>query len=74
MNESNEERETKSEEKLPFWKMLLSVVQASFGVQNKKNKERDFASGNIKGFIVAALIFTVLFVVTVATVVNLVLP
>jgi len=60
--------------KLSFWKMLLSVMQASFGVQNRKNKERDFASGNIKGFIAAALIFTALFVLTVATVVNLVLP
>jgi hypothetical protein len=48
-------------------------MQASFGVQNRKNKERDFASGSIKGFVVAALIFTVLFVLTVATVVNLVL-
>jgi hypothetical protein len=60
-------------QKLSFWKMLLSVMQASFGVQNRKNKERDFASGSIKGFVVAALIFTVLFVLTVASVVNLVL-
>ncbi len=60
-------------QKLSFWKMMLSVMQASFGVQNRKNKERDFASGSIKGFVVAALIFTFLFVLTVATVVNLVL-
>jgi len=54
--------------------MMLSVMQASFGVQSKKNKERDFASGSIKGFVIAALVFTILFVITVATVVNLVLP
>lgn len=74
MNDSEKREESGKPEKLTFWKMMLSVMQASFGVQNKKNKERDFASGNIKGFIVAALVFTVLFVLSVATVVNLVLP
>lgn len=74
MQKSEKQEETQEPVKLPFWKMMLSVMQASFGVQNKQNKERDFASGSIKGFIVAALIFTVLFVITVATVVNLVLP
>ena len=63
-----------SEEKLSFWQMMLSVLQASFGVQNQKNKERDFAKGSIKGFIAAALIFTVLFVLTIVTVVSIVLP
>ncbi len=71
--ETNDQDSTEAPQKLSFWKMMLSVMQASFGVQNRKNKERDFASGSIKGFIVAALIFTVLFVLTVATVVNLVL-
>jgi hypothetical protein len=74
MQESEKQEEAQEAQKLPFWKMMLSVMQASFGVQNKKNKERDFASGSVKGFIVAALLFTVLFVLTVATVVNLVLP
>lgn len=61
-------------EQLPFWKMFLSVFQASFGVQNKKNKERDFEKGSVKGFVAAALVFTVLFVMTLVIVVNLVLP
>ncbi len=59
---------------VPFWRMLLSVMQASFGVQNRKNKERDFASGSIKGFVVAALIFTAVFVLVLVTVVRMVLP
>ena len=50
--------------------MLLSVMQASFGVQNRKNKERDFASGSIKGFVVAALIFTTVFVLVLVSVVQ----
>jgi len=74
MSDSEKQQETTEPQKVTFWRMMISVMQASFGVQNKKNKERDFASGNIKGFIVAALIFTVLFVLTVASVVNLVLP
>lgn len=60
--------------KIPFWRMLLSVMQASFGVQNKANKERDFASGSITGFVVAALIFTAIFIAVLSTIVNLVLP
>ena len=58
---------------LSFWQTLVSVGQASFGVQNQQNKERDFEKGSIKGFIGAALIFTVLFVVTLVVIVNVVL-
>lgn len=63
----------KNHSKLPFWKALLSVVQAGFGVQNRANRERDFANGSAKTFIVAALIFTALFVLTLVLVVRSVL-
>lgn len=59
---------------IPFWRMVLSVMQAAFGVQNRKNRERDFASASIKGFVVAALIFTTLLVLVLVTVVQMVLP
>ncbi|MDO8908856.1 MAG: DUF2970 domain-containing protein [Pseudohongiella sp.] len=68
------EHDADTEKKLSFWQMMLSVFQASFGVQNQKNKERDFEKGSIKGFIAAALIFTVLFVLTIVTIVSIVLP
>ncbi|TFH73137.1 DUF2970 domain-containing protein [Gammaproteobacteria bacterium LSUCC0112] len=71
---SKQENGNLDKEQLPFWKMFLSVFQASFGVQNKKNKERDFEKGSVKGFVAAALVFTVLFVMTLVIVVNLVLP
>jgi hypothetical protein len=58
---------------LSFLQTMLSVVQASFGVQSSKNKQRDFEKGSLKGFIAAALIFTILFVLTLAVVVNIVL-
>lgn len=73
MNKENGSSEDESG-KLPFWKMMISVMQASFGVQNRANKERDFNSGSVKGFIAAALIFTALFILTLVIVVRMVLP
>jgi hypothetical protein len=75
MTEHNkDEKPAAKQDVLPFWKMFLSVFQASFGVQNRKNKQRDFEKGSIKGFVFAALVFTLLFVMTLVIVVNLVLP
>lgn len=62
----------RKEDKLSFWQTLLSVGQASFGVQNQKNKERDFEKGSVTGFIAAALIFTVVFVLILVVIVNVV--
>jgi len=71
---SEQEKSPTKQESLPFGRMFLSVFQASFGVQNKKNKQRDFEKGSVKGFVAAALIFTVLFVMTLVIIVSLVLP
>ncbi len=73
MNDHHD-RDKEDTPKLPFWRTMLSVMQASFGVQSKENKERDFANGSVKGFIVAALIFTAVFILTLVTVVRAVLP
>jgi hypothetical protein len=75
MNENTDKNQTAKDKptRLPFWRMMLSVIQASFGVQSKENKERDFASGSIKGFIVAALIFTTIFIFVLIGVVTMVL-
>lgn len=54
--------------------LILSVFAAAFGVQSRKNQERDFAEGKTGAFIVAGLLFVVFFVASVATVVSLVLP
>ena len=53
--------------------VALSVVAAAFGVQNSRNRERDFSRGNPLVFIMAGLVFTVLFVLTIVGVVYLVL-
>jgi hypothetical protein len=72
--EVGKDKDEAEKPKLPFWKTMLSVMQASFGVQSRANKERDFANGSVKGFIVAALIFTALFILTIVIVVRAVLP
>jgi len=57
---------------------LLRVVQstlaAAIGVQSKENRERDFEEGNAGTFIVAGVLFTVLFVATIVVVVSAVTP
>ena len=72
--ESDNSSEQQSPQKVSFWKMMFSIMAASFGVQNKKNKERDFSSGSIKGFVLAALIFSFVFVMVLVTIVSVVLP
>ncbi|MDG2070980.1 MAG: DUF2970 domain-containing protein [Pseudomonadales bacterium] len=52
--------------------VVLSVFAAALGVQNSKNRERDFTHGSPIVFIVAGLIFTIIFVVTIVTIVHLV--
>jgi len=53
---------------------LISVFRAAFGVQKRENMERDFNATNPKVFILAALIFTSLFIGTLLIVVNSVIP
>lgn len=55
------------------WHVVFSTLAAGFGVQSSRNRERDFKQGKAGPFIVAGLLFTVLFVGAVALVVNLVL-
>tara|TARA_R100001143_G_C3344243_1_gene125888 strand:- start:649 stop:975 length:327 start_codon:yes stop_codon:yes gene_type:complete len=60
-------------EHIPFWRIMLSVIQASIGVQSEENRKRDFTQGRLLPFIIAALIFTVSFVLLVMLVVRLAL-
>ena len=71
----HQEQESKKPkpEYVPFWRVILSVVQASFGVQNERNRERDFKQGRLMAFIVAALIFTAVFVLVLMMIVRMVL-
>lgn len=75
MQESDDRREPAApQQKRPgFFTIVLSTLAAAIGVQSSKNRERDFAQGSPLPFVVAGIIFTVLFILTVVTVVNLVL-
>ncbi len=50
-----------------------SVLSAAFGVQSSRNRERDFSQGSYRHFIIAGVVFTVLFVLTLVAVVRIVL-
>jgi hypothetical protein len=55
-----------------FKQILQGTLAAAFGVQSHKNREKDFEEGNAGWFILAGIIFTVVFIFTVLTAVNLV--
>jgi len=56
-----------------IWQVIMSVLAAALGVQNRKNRERDFTHGNPVVFIIAGVIFTALFIMTILSVVFLVI-
>ena len=60
-------------EKLSVFSVISSAMWAAVGVQKSKNRERDFKSGKLLPFIIAGVIFTLLFIGTVFTVVKVVL-
>ncbi|VUD47304.1 hypothetical protein TDB9533_01000 [Thalassocella blandensis] len=55
-----------------FWSLIGSTIAAAFGVQNRKNLERDFSQSSPFPFIIAGVLFTVLFVFTLFFIVKLV--
>ncbi len=67
------EAENASQNRLNPLQVVSSVLAASLGVQSSKNRERDFKQGRAGVFIAAGIIFTLLFIGTVLTVVQLVL-
>jgi len=67
------DNEQKPAEKPGLLQVVGSVMAAAIGVQSSKNHERDFKHGKARNFIIAGVVFTVVFVLTVFTVVSLVL-
>ena len=71
---ADQEKQAKKEQKPSAADLLKSTLSAAIGVQNNANRERDFKHGNIKTFVFAGIIFTVLFIGSVVTIVHFVLP
>lgn len=68
------EQPSKDEKRPPtFWEVVGSTLAAAIGVQSRANKVRDFSRGNPVHFILAGVLFTVIFVVIVMFVVKTVL-
>lgn len=55
---------------MSIWRTIISILQAFFGVQSTKNRDRDFAQGNPVVFLVTGLVITSLFLITLSLFVN----
>ena len=56
-----------------LWQTVFSVLSSFFGVQSHENRVRDFSGGKPIVFIIVAIVLTVVFVLTLAMVVKLML-
>ena len=71
--DSNNQDEEPKKRSLNPLQVVGSVFAAGLGVQSSKNRERDFKQGKFSVFIVAGIVFTLLFIGAVFAVVQLVL-
>ncbi len=69
----SEEAENKAKPKIGMLALSLSVLAAAIGVQNRKNLEQDFEQSSPLPYIIAGVVFTVVFMLTLIFVVKLVL-
>ena len=54
--------------------VIKSVAASAIGVQSSANRERDFQQDSVVPYVLVGVLFVVLFVLTLAFVVSLVLP
>lgn len=54
--------------------VIQSTLAAAFGVQSSKKRERDFREGRASHFIIAGILFTLLFVLALLALANLAIP
>jgi len=66
-------KEKKQPQKLTLWQIICSVFAAALGVQSDKNRERDFKQAKPNTYIIAGVIFTIIFVLVLITAVKLIL-
>lgn len=73
LEQKQQDSEKKTDRKMQPMEVVSSVLAAGLGVQNSKNRERDFKQGRFGVFVAAGIVFTLLFIGVVVTVVQLVL-
>jgi len=69
MSENESEKRTGT----GFLNILKSTMFAAGGIQTKANRERDFEHGKPSTFIIAGIIFMVVFILSIVGVVQLVM-
>jgi len=52
--------------------VIKSVLSAVLGVQSEKNRQKDFTQGSLPMYLIAGLIFTVIFVSVIVALVRMV--
>lgn len=65
--------EAKTHKGTGFLNVLKSTLSAASGIQTKANRERDFENGKPSTFILAGVIFIVVFILSIVGIVQLVL-
>ena len=58
---------------MTLWQTVQSVLFAMLGVQKSKNAKRDFSKGKASHFIVIGVVFGILFALSLAFIVQLIL-
>lgn len=64
---------TDQQKKVLLFSVMKSVLAASFGVQTKSNRERDFEQGKFHHFVIGGIVFAIIFVLALVGLVKLVL-
>ncbi len=70
----SEQQEKQSKQSPSLGTVVFAVLASAFGVNSSKNREKDFNAKSATPFIVAGIIFTIVFMLSVYGVVQLVLP
>ena len=75
MTEKNNQEpdETSANQGLPTLSLIGSLFAGAFGVQTKKNCDRDFKQGKFHHFIIGGILFAIVFVLAVVGIVKLVM-
>ena len=65
--------DVESDRRLTLRQLVGTVLCAAFGVQSSKNHQRDVAYGKASTFVMAGIVFSLLFIATVSSIVHFVL-
>lgn len=77
MNTSNQpkslDKSAEPVQSLTFLQMVGSILASFFGVQSQKNRDRDFAHGKARTFIMVGILMTIVWYGSISLVVHFVL-